>query len=285
MATQRIISSFHDSTGKITVTTTSINAPRRGRPKKSPIAMLKTQVWFQAVSLISDKSAYQLEKYFHPEQVRRGESWVIRPRRWDRYRNGVMEPKDVIGGLIDQVEAVAPSSACWFRMPLWQAIETIPLSQEQIDAQLMSLEAEVMTVLFMPKNEFGQARQPFGDKESQQLIEIGSFDALAAAILLVRESETLRSAELRTLALATYRALQRPIAECPPLQTLHGKLFNYLDSAFPEELFVHKNKRMDVVVLTKGYWSGDWPKNDDITPLREVTKKTLMVKMQINVLT
>ncbi|MDO8417608.1 MAG: hypothetical protein Q7S87_15515 [Agitococcus sp.] len=260
------------------MTTISINAPRRGRPKKSPIAMLKTQVWFQAVSLISGKSAYQLEKYFHPEQVRRGESWVIRPRRWDRYRNGVMEPKDVMGGLIDQVEAVAPSSAYWFRMPLWKAIETIPLSQEQIDAQLMSLEAEVMTVLFMPKTEFGQARHPFGDKESQQLIEIGSFDALAAAILLVRESETLRSAELRTLVLATYRALQQSIAECPPLQTLHGKLFNYLDSAFPEELFVHKNKRMDVVVFTKGYWQVDWPKNDDIAPLNEVTKKTLTVK-------
>ncbi len=260
------------------MTTTSLTPPCRGRPKKSPIAMLKTQVWFQAVSLISGKSAYQLEKYFHPEQVRRGESWVIRPRRWDRYRNGVMEPKDVTGGLIDQVEAVAPSSAYWFRMPLWTAIEIAPLTQEQIDAQLLTLESDVLAVLFMPENNVKQKRQPFGDKESQQLIELGSLDALAAAILLVRESETLRSSELRTLALETYRALQRPIAECPPLQTLYGKLFNYLDSAFPDELFIHKNKRMDVVIFTKGYWQGDWPKNDDITPLREVTKKTLMVQ-------
>lgn len=247
--------------------------PRRGRPKKSPIDTLKTQVWFQAVSLMTGKSAYQLEKHFHPEQIRRGEDWIIRPRRWDRYKNGVMVPQDIKGGLIDQVEQEVQGSAAWFRLPLWEAIQHKPLTQDGVNQQLLNLESDVTDILFKPADGMFRERAAFTKELAEQLAALGSLDALAAIFLLVRESEVLGSPEMRVVTLHAYRLIQPDIAACPPFHTLHATLFSYLDSQFPEQLFIHMNQRQNIVIFWDGYRNSCWPKEDAMKSQQAMIKK------------
>lgn len=105
MATRPKIREFRDST---IFMPTFMTGSRRGRPPKSPVDLFRTQTWFQAVSLISGKSAYALELEFHPQSVSRGATGIRRPRLWDRYKHG----KVVVGAdLVARVEVAYPGSA------------------------------------------------------------------------------------------------------------------------------------------------------------------------------
>ena len=66
----------------------------RGRHKRTQTDVLRTRVWFIAVSLTSGWSAYKLETRFAPDKTKKVDGKIIRPRRWDRYREGKMVPPD-----------------------------------------------------------------------------------------------------------------------------------------------------------------------------------------------
>lgn len=244
---------FRDSTLSMPSLST---ATRRGRPPKSPVDLFRTQAWFQAVSLIAGKSAYALELEFHPESVSRGASGIRRPRLWDRYRHG----KVVVGAaLVAKVEAVYPGTADWFHAPLWQAFKPLARTQDAINAELLQLGNAVTELLFKPATEGRRERLPFNQGSADALAELGSLEALAAAILLVQEAEAIASESLRSLALSIYRRLMIAIKDYPPLQAIYPLLFDLLDSTFPEWIFPQLNLRMRVLVLWQGYRDAYWP--------------------------
>lgn len=244
---------FRDSTPAMPSPSTG---PRRGRPPKSPVDLFRTQVWFQAVSLIAGKTAFALELEFHPESVSRGASGIRRPRLWDRYRHG----KVVVGAaLVARVETVYPGTADWFQAPLWQAFKPLARTQDAINAELLQLGDAVSELLFKPASVGRRERLPFNQAVADALVAEGTLEALAAAILLVQEAEAIASEPLRSLALSVYRRLMIAIKDYPPLRPIYPLLFDLLDSAFPEWVYPEMNLRMRVLVLWQGYQDACWP--------------------------
>lgn len=237
-----------------------VAGPRRGRPARHPIDALRTQFWFNLVSQFAKKTAYQLEKEFQPENFRRDEAWLVRSRRWDRYREGKMVPKDE---LIDRVEGAYPGFADWFRAPFWEAFKAGALSQEEVNRLLLTLEPEpgIPGILFKPADGRPiRVRVPMTDAVADQLVADGSLQAMAAAILLVRESEAIASEPLRSLAIDVYFRLTYEVSQnYPPLREIYPLLFDYLDSQCMSWTFPHANQRLQVLIFWQGYRDACWP--------------------------
>lgn len=233
-----------------------VTGPRRGRPPKSPVDLFRAQVWFAAVSLISGKSAYALELEFHPKSISRGPTGIRRPRLWDRYKNG----KVVVGDdLVARVEAAYPGTADWFHAPLWQAFKPRARTQDAINAELLRLGADVTGLMFKPEMVGRRERLPFNEAAAAALADLGTLEALAAAMLLVQEAEAIASEPLRSLALSVYRQLMIVIKDYPPLREIYPVLFDLLDSTFPEWIYPQMNLRMRAVVFWQGYRDACWP--------------------------
>lgn len=213
------------------------------------------------VSQSGSKSAYRLEKELHPESFRRGEAWLVRSRRWDRYREGKMVPKD---DLIDRVEGVYPGFADWFRAPFWEAFKAGPLSQDAVSHQLLTLEPNIPGILFKPGDHRPtRERVPVTDAVADRLVAEGSLPAMAAAVLLVRESEAIASEALRTLAVDIYFRLTHAVSHnYPPLRDIYPALFDYLDAKCMSWTFPHANQRLQVLVCWQGYRDQCWPVED-----------------------
>lgn len=235
-----------------------VTGPRRGRPERHPIDAIRTQFWFNMISQFSKKTAYQLEKEFHPESFRRDEAWLVRSRRWDRYREGKMVPKD---DLIDAVERVYPSFAAWFRAPFWDAFKAGPLSQDEVNRLLLALEPGIPNILFKPADgRPNRERLPVTDAVADQLVADGSLQAMAAGILLVKESEAIASEPLRSLAINVYFRLTYEVSRnYQPLREIYPHLFDYLDSQCKSWTFPAANRRLQVLIFWQGYRDRCWP--------------------------
>lgn len=61
---------------------TFLQPPKPGRPKRNPIDVLRTKVWFYAVKARSGlPSAYAIELAIEPSIVKHKEAGVVRPRK------------------------------------------------------------------------------------------------------------------------------------------------------------------------------------------------------------
>ena len=227
---------------------------RRGRPTRCPVDSLRTRVWFHAVSLRTGMNAYALEKCFHPLQVRYVDGKSVRPRLWDRYRDGVMIPKDKFGvdNLIDRVEEQVPFTAWWFRHVLWPALQPKLLSQEEIDEMLFAFPDDLRALLFDDLQAQFPKRKPFKQEIVAQLSHFGHLDSLAIAMLMLRRSELIGSLELRDLALSLYYAIQPALMQLSELEKCFPDLFSYIDDQYPPWIYPSPSERMRVVVFSEG---------------------------------
>jgi hypothetical protein len=254
-----------------------VTGPRRGRPKRCPIDAIRTQFWFNLVSQQSRKNAYQLEKEFHLENFRRGDEWLVRPRRWDRYRDGKMVPGD---DLIDRVEAVYPTPAAWFRASFWQAFKSGSLSQEEVNRQLLALDQGIPEIMFKPADSRPtRDRLPVTEEMANKLAARGDLQGLAAAILLIKESEAIASEPLRSVAINIYFRLTYEISTYPPLKEIYPYLFDHLDSQCKSWVFPSANQRLNVMIFWQGYRDQCWPpeaaeKSRELVERLEAKKKT-----------
>jgi hypothetical protein len=105
-------------------------------------------------------------------------------------------------------------------------------------------------LLFEPKAARGVAPKlkSFNLGLAQQLASSGGFDALIASVLLMRRAELLPSAELRRLAWMAYMASQQSVRAMPAFARVADELFGAIDMMFPNWLYVHHDKRTNVVV-------------------------------------
>jgi hypothetical protein len=230
------------------------NGRGRGRPTRCPVDSIRTRVWFQTVSLHTGMNAYALEKCFHPLQVRYVDGKSVRPRLWDRYRDGVMIPKDKLGvdNLIDRVEEQVPLTAWWFRHVLWRALQPKRLSQEDIDGMLFAFPNDIKAVLFDDLQAKFPKQKPFNQEIVTQLSHLGHLDSLAIAILMVRKSELIASIELRDLALSLYHEIQPALMQLDELKKCFPDLFSYIDDQYPPWIYPSPNERMRVVIFSEG---------------------------------
>ena len=196
------------------------------------------------------------------DRVRKRNTDVARPRKWDAYEKGTRVPIDQPGprNAIEQAEARFPGTSRWFRSPLWRYLKKEPLDAMQFEEALRTLEPPVTALLFEaePREHEQVPRQhPFDDESARQLITLGSFDALVAAVLMAGLSEVIASPDLREQALHVYVGIQAKLREMPLLDDIYPELFSLIDSRCKHWVYLAPNQRMDVVIFWQGVEAED----------------------------
>lgn len=237
---------------------TIIKPNGRGRPPTHPVDRLRTRLWFHVVKLRSGlTSAYAIEMELDGELVRKRDTDVARPTKWDFYRDGEKVPSDKPGprNAIEQAESFFPGTARWFRSPIWTVLRGEKLDRRSIEHALQSLQNEVVEILFELKpREHGSSIQlkPFDADCESRLSMLGSFDALVAAVLLAALAEEIASPELRKTSLRVYFDLQPLLKEKPEIAPFYPDLFSLIDLRCKHWAFPSQNQRLDVVIFWQG---------------------------------
>lgn len=235
-----------------------LNPRGRGRPPTDPIDRLRTRLWFHAVKLQSGlSSAYAIEMALDGERVRKRESDVSRPRKWDCYEKGTKVPRDKPGerNCIEQAEAHYPGTAAWFRSPLWRLLKRETLDRRAIEVEMRALSPQVRALLFEAELR-GEEKEPrfktFEEAEDSALLAMCNFEALVTMSLLVAQAEEIASRELHERGLQLYLNLQAGLMETRELAPFYPELFTFIDLRFKHWVYVAPNLRMDVVIFWQG---------------------------------
>lgn len=237
---------------------TIIKPKGRGRPPTHPVDRLRTRLWFHVVKLCSGlPSAYAIEMKLDGNLVRKRETDVARPTKWDRYRDGEKVPSDKPGprNSIEQAEVFFPGTARWFRSPIWTVLRGEKLDRRAIEHALRGLQNEVVEILFELKpreHESAIRLKPFDADCESRLSMLGSFDALVATVLLATLAEEIASPELRETSLRIYFDLQSPIMGQPETRPFYSELFSLIDLRCKHWAFPSQNQRLDVVIFWQG---------------------------------
>ncbi len=228
----------------------TVQPPKPGRPPQHPVDVLRTQIWFQAVKLVSGlPSAYAIELALHGRPQDPGAS-VWRPRKFDGYERGLKVPEARVGR-VDEValaEAAYPGTARWFHSPLWHVLKGEVPDTHQVEAALRTLEPSVVAVLF--KDDYGVPTQQrlasIYEEHFDRLVALRSFDALAAVVLLVQLSTAVGSPKLREWALLAYSEMQPQVADAPETHLNYPELFTFIDRACPHWVHVSYSARLNL---------------------------------------
>lgn len=225
----------------------------RGRPRRHEIDVLFTRLWFDVVKAKSGlRSAYALELTLEPHLVHRLEAGLSRPCKWDAYEDGRRVPTGKAGEVspVDLAEARYRGTAKFFDSPLRTVLRDTGVTMDWILNQLQGLPPKLRCILFEPKATRGAVPKlkSFDLALAQQLANAGGFDALVATVLLMRRAELVPSVELRKLAWMAYMATQQSVRAMPALTRVVDDLFGAIDVRFPNWLYVHHDKRTNVVV-------------------------------------
>lgn len=232
----------------------------KGRPPIHPVDRVRTQVWFYTVKHVSGlPSAYSIEMRLDGDRVRKRDTDVARPRKWDGYEKGKFVPTDKPGprNAIDQAESVFPGTAKLFRSPLWDVLKKRKFDQLQIDNALFSLDPWIVAFLFGSKPREGEARPrllPFDAGSARLLQTLASFDSLVAIVLMAHLAETVASPQLRELAVNTYIGMQEKLRDTPGIKEVAVDFFHLVDSYCKHWTFLSASQRMEVA-----FFSGQEP--------------------------
>lgn len=240
------------------MSSTVVKPKGKGRPPTHPVDRLRTRLWFHVIKLRSGlPSAYAIEMKLDGELVRKRDTDIARPAKWDFYRDGEKVPADKPGprNSINQAEAYFPGTARWFRSPIWPILRGDKRDRNFIEHALRQLQPEIVEILFesAPREYESHPRLKAFDAEIiQRLTDFGDFDCLAAAILFVALSEEIASPELRNSALLLYFELQSKLKTLRELAPFYEELFSWVDTRCKHWVYLSSNQRMDVVIFSRG---------------------------------
>jgi hypothetical protein len=243
----------------------TVPPPTPGRPKRHPVDVLRTQLWFRVVQLQSGlPSAYAIEQALEPRLPGNGDSQIWRPRKWDSYEKGRKVPTQRPGrrDAVAVAEAAYPGTATRFHSPLWPVLKKEPVDARFIEQGLRALDSTVINVLFRAIEEVGHPLklelQALGANYFSCLADLASFDALVATVLLVQLSTLVGSPDLRNWALDCYAQLQPAIAQAAETREVYPELFTFVDAACPHWILVSPNRRLNAHVFWHEAAKGDW---------------------------
>lgn len=170
----------------------------KGRPRKSETTRLKVMAWFNAVAEASGKTAAELEREFAPaEHVRWVDGMEIRPRLWEKYRRGEVEPRSGCSlkgalNLVERVEQRYPGTAIWLSSPLWRLADTAPMEMSEIREIYEGLPYLLRSIFIAAPHEASEVfwRRPVDPQHvCEILLRQGGLDALITALTMVKEAE------------------------------------------------------------------------------------------------
>jgi len=239
---------------------TALQSSKPGRPKRNPIDVLRTKVWFYAVKARSGlASAYALELTLEPEIVRQKVAGVLRPRKWDGYQSGLRVPQKIAGkpDSVGIAEQRYPGTASYFQSPLWAVLRGDKVDQLWINDQLKNMDPEILAILAASEPQVlhhepnTEHLKPFNLSTAYRLAEVGTFSALAALILLVKKSELIASPDLREMVLRGYHHCQIRLKDLPELAPVALELFHTIDLKCKFWVFPTPEWRMDIVIFSR----------------------------------
>ena len=240
---------------------TLLQSPKSGRPKRNPIDVLRTKVWFYAVKAKSGlPSAYAIELAIDPSIAKGKWDDMKRPRKWDGYQTGLRVPQRITGKpySVHIAEVLYPGTAVYFESPIWAVLRGDQMNQWWIDDQLKVMSPEIAEILnvsappFLQENPDPDRFRKFDEEAAYRLAEIGTFEALTALILLVKKSELISSHELRSMVLNAYHHCQQWLREVPEIAPIAEDLFHAIDLNCKHWIYPSPEWRMEVVIFSRG---------------------------------
>jgi hypothetical protein len=222
-------------------------APCLGRPKRDAVDVVRTRIWFQAVKLRSGlPSAHAIEVFVDGSLPAQGTVGINRPRKWYSYKNGSSSPSAIAGkrDAVADAEALVPGTARWYHHPVWKALKGKTAQSHMVTSALRALDPDVVDILYVQDERLpGQLTQrSLGFQEMRALIDIGSFDALAAAVLLMIQSDLDGELNLGKTYRTLYQELQPVAAGLPELVTDFPALFDLTDKVCHRRHFVPRRE-------------------------------------------
>lgn len=252
---------------------------KRGRPPTDPVDRLRTEIWFVAVKLRSRlPSAYAIERSLDGDRFRTSDDGVVRPRKWDRYRDGNVVPDYRSGprSAIDQAERIAPGSARVFRSALWRVLKREAMSKSEIIAELRKLPT-ANHVLFEHKPRTGETHpriRDFDDVVADELSALDGFEAIEALVLLSTLAGAIGSTPLRNGVSRLYRNMLRPMSNSNDLCAHFGRLFSLTDAHCSAWSHVSATERLNIVFpWTGNLTDADLAQRSEEHPLAGATGK------------
>jgi hypothetical protein len=231
----------------------------RGRPKRNSIDVLRTKVWFHAVKAMSGlPSACAIESKLEPDLLHDDEDGLVRSSKWISYQMGTRVPRRIKGKsyAVDVAEVTFPGTAVYFDSPLWDVLRGVDVDEKWINHKLGVLGPAVANVLMESSSDRDgriasrQNQRRFNEDLLKELIEIRSFQALTALVLLAKKSELIRSQEMRSLLISAYIRCQSWAKHLPEIVPVEIDFFFLVDRQFNYWMHPAPDKKLDVYIST-----------------------------------
>lgn len=170
--------------------TSDMTTRRQRSPIRRRIDQLRVQLWYGWLRHHSNgASSYALEKQLIPEGFARAtEGGVSHRNRMARYAQGKHVPR---AELVERVEQRYPGSRVLLEHPFWAIIDPDSDVQAHSTTWLSALGPDVRQIMFSSRpaaTELALCRSKVTNRTLRKLEDRGTFEALAALGLLVREA-------------------------------------------------------------------------------------------------
>ncbi|BDU58535.1 hypothetical protein LMORI2_15170 [Limnohabitans sp. MORI2] len=232
---------------------------KRGRPKRDSIDVLRTKVWFHAVKAMSGlPSACAIESKLEPDLLHDDEDGLVRSSKWISYQMGARVPRRIKDKsyAVDVAEVTFPGTADYFNSPLWDVLRGVEVDEKWINNKLGGLGSAVTNVLLESSNnedrriDSRQNHRRFNEDLLKELIEIRSFQALSALVLLAKKSELIRSQEMRSLLISAYIRCQSWAKKLPGISPVEVDFFFVVDRQFNYWIHTSPDTKLDIYIST-----------------------------------
>jgi len=173
---------------------------------------------------------------------------------WNFYKEGSRVPmrwKHKVY-VVDESRVRFPGVEVYFESAIWEVATGRALTPERIDALLLALGIGVQAVLFeQHASSDGKRRtKEFDFLQASLLVELGTFEAFSAAILLMAKSELIGHPGLRALARDAYVDLQPAMDVHPVIGPFCAEICMHIDNACKLWVFPSNQCRIDLTAVT-----------------------------------
>lgn len=231
---------------------------KRGRRPKHEIDLIKTMVWFNAVSrLMGGLSANALETHFDSDKPSKVAGTSGLHNNWRKWKNG----KSVVSlSTVEWIETEVNGSRKWFVHPLWEFLKD-PWALKNTDGvdkflwSLQDIKYYIFEELHDQRQTWVRVFRPFGigcistvcclnetkvvDGQTVHILSTyDDLDCFVANLVYAIEASYMHNLQSKTLALNEYHASKQRIRRLFELSNVCDKLFTYIDSlsmfAYPQ---------------------------------------------------
>lgn len=217
---------------------------QRGRPKKNKlITSLKVRTWFHAVAMASGRSAYELEREFSPAYLADDEEYAKRrPRLWEKYRQGAIEPsskpiKGSVKSIAERVEEVYPGTIYWLQSPLWTLSNfDYPITMAELKDIYHSLDPTISKHLAFEgspdRNQvFWRNFENSKIDDISTIYHVGGIESVIALLGIIRESIICQEVDMYCEANSAVITLLEKRTDAP-LEIVRNKLRSHVIKLF-----------------------------------------------------